>query len=331
MQFSGAVLDELVADQRRIVIVGASGWIGKATLTMLHSALGPEETARRVRCFGSRDQRLDVHPGLSFAQRALEELPALEKAPTILFNLAFLTKDKVGAMDDDIYVNVNRSLSEQVMRALEPIGVDRLFVASSGAAAFADDANAAPDLRLYGGLKRDDEERFAAWAEAEPDHRRVVITRIYNISGPFINKYGTYALAAFIIDALAGQPIRVHAPMRVIRGYVAVRELLSVVFAALLSDGVDPVLRFSTGGEPLELGDLAAKVADALGGGVVDRAPITRDVDNCYVGSDTAYRCLLEGFGIDHIPLFQQIVETADYMARADQWRPVDFQPLINE
>jgi len=318
-QFAPVARGAIGRDSRRIVIVGAGGWIGRAALALLHEALGPDQAQRRIFCFGSQARTIEIESGIAFPQRPLSELAALPCEPTLLFHLAFLTKDKVGDMDDAEYARVNRMLSQQVLDVLPLIGVDRLFVASSGAAAFADDPAAAHDLKLYGGLKRIDEDRFARWAAEAPDVRRALITRIYNISGPYINKHETYALASFILDALAARPIEVRAPMRVIRGFVAVRELLSLVFAALLAESGEAVLRFDSGGEALELGDVAARVAEALGGGIVQRRPITGTTENRYAGDDARYRELIGQFGIDHVPLARQITETASYLSRIDR------------
>ncbi|MDP1735915.1 MAG: NAD-dependent epimerase/dehydratase family protein [Caulobacter sp.] len=309
------VRQTLLADTRRINIVGASGWIGRTTAALLYEALGAEAFSRRVACFGSRAGVLDLDEGLSIPQRPLAEIAEQEQSPTLLFNLAFLTMDKIAGMAAAEYVRANQALSETIISALEPIGVDRLFVASSGAAAFADDAQAASDLRLYGGLKRDDESAFASWALAAPEARRTVIARIYSVSGPWINKHEVYALANFILDSLDGRPVEVRAPMRVWRSYVAVREVVSLVLAALLANDAEPVTRFDTGGEPLELGDVGAKVVEVIGG-EVRRAPITGPTDNRYVGDDASYARLLGRYGISHLPLVDQIAETAAYLAR---------------
>lgn len=305
----------VLADERRIVIVGARGWIGRTAIALLRNALGPDIFARRVVCFGSADGEVAMEDGVSVPQHALERLAGLAPCPTLLLHLAFLTKDKVAGMAPAAYETANRALSQAVYDALDPIGVDRLFVASSGAAAFADEPTAADDLRLYGRLKRDDETLFTGWARTHPDVRRVVIGRIYSLSGPWINKYKTYALASFILDALAGRPIAVHAPIPVLRSYVAVRELLSLVFAALVTESGDTVLHFETGGRPLELGEVAAAVARVLDGKVA-RAPITQDGENRYVGDDHSWQALLRRFGLSHLPLDQQILETACWLAR---------------
>lgn len=305
----------ILADGRRIVLVGARGWIGRSLLALLREALGPDEMARRVVCFGSSDAVLELDDGTRLVQHPLAQLAELEAKPSLLFHLAFLTKDKVAGMHPDAYAEANRALSRTVLEALAPIGVDRLFIASSGAAAFADDPAAAEDLRLYGALKRADEQMFAAWAEAAPERRRAAIGRIYAVSGPYINKHDTYALASFITDALAGRPIEVRAPMRVLRSYVAVRELLSFIVAHLLASEGPPTLHFDTGGEALELGAVAQVVAQ-LADGEMRRAPITVPQDNRYVGDDETWQRHLARFGMAPVSLEEQLAETMAYLGR---------------
>jgi nucleoside-diphosphate-sugar epimerase len=315
-RFAPAALALLRNDTRRIVIVGAGGWIGRTLLALLQSALNWDEFARRVVCYGSAERAIVLDDGTLLEQKALGDLPTLLSSPTLLFHLAFLTKDKVTGMDSQAYCAANRALSNAVHAALEPIGVDRLFVASSGAAAFADDPDAADDLRLYGMLKREDEQRFAGWARDLPETRSVAIGRIYAVSGPWMNKHETYALASFILDALAGRPIAVRAPHRVLRSYVAVREVLSLVVAMLLEPGVPSTQYFSTGGDMLELGEVAGAVARLLGGTVRRNAISAEQEEDRYAGDDAAWTALLTRHRIGHLPLDDQIAETAAWLTR---------------
>jgi len=314
-QFDTLALARLRNDPRRIVIVGARGWIGRTLLTLLRNALGADAFSRRVNCFGSSEGEIVLDDGTRQMQAALDDLHKLPPAPTLLFHLAFLTKDKVAGMDAAAYCAANRALSQTVLDALDVIGVDRLFVASSGAAAFADDPGAAADLRLYGTLKREDEARFAEWAQRHRDCRRVAIGRIYAVSGPWMNKHETYALASFILDALAARPIEVNAAHRVMRSYVAVRELLSLVMAILLGPDGQAVERFATGGEVLELGQVADTVAKVIGGTVVRKA-ITSPEENRYIGDAVGWQALLARHDMVHLPLAAQVAETAVWLAR---------------
>lgn len=305
------VAQALAANKARIVITGAGGWLGMATLELLAAALG-DNVAHRVRCFGSSNRTLTLLDGTTVDQQPLAELAALDPTPTIFLHLAFLTKDRAEEMDEQAYRAANDALDGIVLDALSLIGVDSIFVASSGAAYRADDPSASPAMRLYGSLKRDQEQRFIDWAETSG--KRAVIARIFNISGPHINKHGSYALAAFILDSLAARPITINAPHRVVRSYVAIRELMSLVFALLLN-GPAETSRFDTGGDPMEMQAIAQTIADLLGPVPMTRPPLDPATTDHYVGNAAAYRALLASHSIDPVPFARQIIETAEFLA----------------
>jgi hypothetical protein len=134
------------------------------------------------------------------------------------------------------------------------------------------------------------------------------------VSGPYINKPEHYALAAFILDALAGRPVVVKAPHRVERGMVAIRELMSVVFAELLA-APDGVVRFDSGGAGRELGDIAAEVAQVLAAPGAVRAAITATRIDRYLGDEAAWDALCRRHGIARLAMADQIRETAEFLA----------------
>ncbi len=305
-----AIAHAIAAGDQHVAITGAGGWIGLATLDLLEQALG-DDVVRRVSCYGSAARPLTLRSGRQFNQRPLSELSALEARTVWLLHFAFQTKERAEAMSEAEYRTANDAISATVLDAVRTLPVEAAFIASSGAASKAADPLASPAMRLYGQMKLDDEDRFAAWAQESG--RRAVIGRIFNITGPYINKHQAYAIANFILDALAGRPIEVRAPREVFRAYVAIRELMSLVFALMAETG-GGVTRFDTGGEKLELEAVARMVAQALGGGPVQRAAITDPVADCYVGDTASYTQLLARHGIEGVPLDQQIRETAEDM-----------------
>lgn len=259
-----------------------------------------------MHCFGASSRTLTLLSGATVEQQPLSRLADLDERPTILFHLAFLTKDRAEAMDETSYRTANRGLSQIVLDNLDRIGAKCVFVASSGAARFADDPAKPGAMRLYGELKRDDEDAFAAWAEASGN--RAIITRIFNISGPHGNKLQSYAMSALMIEAMAKRPVAVRAPHRVLRGYVAIRELMSLVISLLL-DPAPGVIRFDTGGQPMELAEVADAIA-ALTGREAVRAPLTSDAEDSYVGEATVYDRLLTEHEIAAVSFAQQLEET---------------------
>ena len=297
----------------RIVVTGASGWLGMAALDILREALQARFESQ-VRCFGSAERDLVLLDGFRVRQRSLGTLGDLPNAPTLLFHLAFLTKDRVEGMTEGEYAAANETISRTVLGALGPIGVTGLFLASSGAASRADDPQASPAMRLYGQLKRADEERFQSWAEEAG--ASAAIARVFNLSGRYINKHERYALSSFIVEALAGRPIRIQATRPVVRGYVAIGDLIALSLSSLL-EPARQVTRFETGGVPMELQDVAKAVADHFGGREVVRPAMSGELPDVYVGDQEAWQALLERHGLRETPFPDQVAETVDFLKRA--------------
>lgn len=298
----------------RIVVTGAGGWLGLATLELLAGLFGAA-FHDRVTCFGARARPLALRGGIEIDQHPLAALADLPSAPTLVLHLAFVTQGPQMTLSAPDYIAANQALSRQVLQALGPIGARAVFQASSGAAALADPAGGPQSKALYGWLKLQDEAAFAGWAEAEG--RAALIGRVFNLSGPYINRRSTYALASFIADALAGRPIEVRAAVPVWRSYVAIAELMSVVLAWLSSE-TEGVARFETAGaEKLEAGDIARRVAAVLAPGVdVRRARFDADAPpDRYVGDGAAYAVLRRRAGLAETPFDDQIRTTARYMA----------------
>ncbi|MEO8926810.1 MAG: NAD(P)-dependent oxidoreductase, partial [Caulobacteraceae bacterium] len=259
---SGEGAARLSASAARIVVVGAGGWLGLATLEALHGLLGAA-FSERVACFGSSGRTLALRGGLTVPQQPLGRIGDLPSAPTLVLHLAFLTQEKAKAMSDADYIAANGMISSRVLAALDAMGAQAVFVPSSGAAYLVEDRDAAASMRLYGRLKLKDEVRFRRWADSRG--RRATIARVFNLSGPYINKRSSYALACFIADALADRPIVIKARRPVLRSYAAVRELMSVVFGLLTGVAEAPAPFDTAGDRDYEMAEIAAVVQEVVG------------------------------------------------------------------
>lgn len=310
----GAAAERLAAGTERVVVTGSGGWLGMATLEMLAELFG-EAFADRVVCFGARPRRLALRGGAEAVQHRLSDIADLPPAPSLVLHLAFITLEPVMTLSAADYVAANRALSQQVRDALGPIGAKAVFQASSGAAALADPAGGLQSKGLYGWLKLEDEAALAGWAEAEG--RGCLIGRVFNLSGPYINRRSDYALASFIADAQAARPIEVRAATPVWRSYVAIAELMSVVLAWLTGEA-EGVARFETvGAETLEAGQIAQRVAAVVAPGIEVRRPRfdPEALANRYVGEGGAYDALRRAAGVEQTAFDEQVRTTARYMA----------------
>lgn len=317
----GLSLSPQLAEQVRtweanFAVIGARGWLGRATLDILDQALG-ESFAQRVQAFGSEAAALVLPSGRRIEMRPLCDLELLPpRAPTVFLHYAFLTKDRVGAFTPADYVRLNTEISEAVARAVERTDALGIFLPSSGAV-YGPERTLAADLATnpYGALKLADERRFTA--RAEKHGCRLAIARVFNLAGPYINKHSAYALSSIIIDVLGGGPIQLRAAHPVVRSYVHVGDLLAIALGLLCRPREAKLTVFDTAGEcEVEVGELARRVAVGMG---APQMPIVRPevaaapVDR-YVGDAESLLRVADRCDIGLRPLDDLILDTAGYL-----------------
>ena len=311
--------ESLRRSELRIAMTGASGWVGQASLEALEGVLGAR-FLEKLHAFGSHEREMRLASGTPVMIRSLDQLAELPPAPTLLLHYAFLTKDRVAGLSNADYLARSAELAGHVSRAIGRIGVVKMLFPSSGAV-YGQPMRAdrslkdEPDTNPYGTTKLRDERAFmAACASAGA---QVFVPRVFSLSGPYINKHEAYVLATAVKCALAGQPIALHARRRVFRSYVSVRDLVRVSLAQLMA-GEPGAQVCDTGGEVVEVGELAARVARMLG---APDLPIQRPAldpaaaDDRYVGDDEAWVRFSARLGIRPRTLDEQIVETAAWLA----------------
>ena len=304
----------------RILITGASGWLGCALLEMLSGVFGSLVDERVILC-GSESRSLTTGEGRILPIYSLSDgVALLDDRPTLVFHFAFLTKDQVGNMSEQEYIDRNRAISDMVARAIASRRVVGVMLASSGAvydylsSSYRDGA-----ANLYGRLKAEDEQRFADICSAVS--ARFIAPRIFNISGPHINKFDAYALSAIIVDALRGGPVVLRANKYVYRSYFHVGDLLELTMRCLLDDGYDLTIPIfdTAGAEVVEVGELARKVCEMLDCPDVQiiRPAMSSIPDDRYVGDSSKLRAMLDYYDIDPLPLGGQISSTAAFIAQS--------------
>lgn len=323
LAFSPENAERLSTSNVRVVVTGARGWLGQASLEMFEQALGDGFTDR-VFAFGSNARTLAMRSGRSIDIAPLSMLGALAAAPTLLLHFAFLTKERVAGMAPDEYFRRSEEIAGTVAEAMPRIGVESMLFPSSGAVYGLPtrpdrSAREDPQENPYGTQKLRDERLFSAICEK---HKvRLAIPRVFSLSGPFINKHDAYALASIIKFALAGTPVELRARRRVVRSYLAVRDLLNATIGWLWA-GTEPDRNvLDTCGEIVEVGELARRALQVLGrsGVRVNRPPLGTEPDDLYVGEGAEFERLAAGQGTRLASLDEQIVDTAEYLERLQE------------
>lgn len=308
LSFSPDLAERLRASPCNYVVTGANGWLGSATLEMLRQALG-DVFATRVTALGSRQ----AHP----LQALLQWQPPHDQA-LIIFHYAFLTKDKVSGLSTQEFVERNAAISTKVRSWIDSGNVRGVVLPSSGAVYdHLLHKSRDPAAGLYGQLKYQDELDFAAVCATHDT--RLIIPRVFNLSGPFINKFDSYALASFIQQVLRGQPITIQARRPVRRSYYFIGDLIELCLLLLFKqDTVATECFDAAGDEIVELSELALCVATVL----ADHMPVATArlpmldgaVEDRYIGNRDQISALEGGLGLRPMPLDQQITLTSRYI-----------------
>lgn len=300
--------ERLRASPCNYVVTGASGWLGSATLAMLREALGGAFEAR-VTALGSRP----AHP----VEALLQWQPPVDQA-LIVFHYAFLTKDKVSGLSTQEFAERNAAISDKVRSWIDS-GIVRGVVLPSSGAVYDHLLHKSrdPAAGLYGQLKYQDELDFAAACAAHDT--RLIIPRVFNLSGPHINKFDSYALASFIQQVLRGQPIIIQSRRPVLRSYYFVGDLIELCLRLLFKQDTAATECFDAAGDEIvELGDLALRVATVLADHrplATVRLPMLVDaVEDRYIGSRDQTSALESSLGFRPMPLDQQIALTSRYI-----------------
>ncbi len=293
----------------RYVVTGPSGWVGQAMLAHLARALGGP-LGGCVAAFASVARTVALPGGEALAVRALADLQPDDVEGAHVIHLAFLTKEKVATLGARAFFDANRAIDDIVLRAIGNARPRSLFVASSGAAALAE---AGSDHHPYGVAKLHQERRFcdAATARGLP----LIAGRIYNLSGPHINKLDAYALSNFIQQARAHGRIAIEATVPVFRSFLHVDDLCGLICAAG-HGGVGGNRPLSLcGAEIVEMADLATAVAACFDQPIaIERGPVDWDRPSRYVGDFTQTRSLARQLGLPLRPLSRQVAETVAWM-----------------
>ncbi|PKD38019.1 hypothetical protein CWO84_22505 [Methylomonas sp. Kb3] len=310
------ILDHLFSKQSHIAVTGASGWLGRATLE-LFSALYGDEFNQRVSGYGSREQQIVLADGRTVSVRPLAEITHRHTQHTLyLFHFAFLTKDKVGGYSDDEYIRLNKVIQGLVVQVLNQSQVKAVLLSSSGAVYdYLNDSNRDESANLYGRLKYEDELRFQEICRKADI--KLLIPRIFNLSGPYINKLNAYALSSIIANVIARENVLIRANKPVFRSYIYILDLLLICIRMMFSERFENIVCFDTvGDETVEVGELAEKVCKLLDASdlTVERPNIVHGEADSYLGNEQPIKEIIKGFEFPVTGLDRQILETAEYI-----------------
>jgi nucleoside-diphosphate-sugar epimerase len=299
-----------LAGDERILVTGASGWLGRSLL----SRLLPSFPADRLLALGSRSRSLTVD-GHPIEILAWDDVDVAGFAPTHLVHLAYLTRDRLAELGWSRYVAENVGLTARIVDLLALPSVRALVHTSSGAVAGLTESTAQPAREQpYGLLKRIDELLFAD--ECARRGLACVTCRVWSVSGPHVVEPHKYAFSDLILQALSGSDLVVRSRSPVFRRYLDAGELMDVALRLALAGRS---ASFDSGGTRIEVGELASLILEELGaaGTRVTREMHEEGPVDDYSADDAGFLELAADTGVAITDIRGQIRHTAAGMRSA--------------
>jgi nucleoside-diphosphate-sugar epimerase len=303
----------------RLVITGATGWVGRTALHELQRLLTPEEFQERVLAFASTPRQIPstAYPKpeeISLSVQALESMPDLLKGcrNVALLHAAFLTKDRLDQVGIDAFIERNQTITATVCAAIADLPCVRVVAISSGAASQVDpqgDLEQQISTNPYGALKRREELRLAQVAPTQ-------VLRLYALTGRFIRDPHAFAIGDFLLQAQRGQPIQLQSTAEVLRGYGHAGDITRTAWKWLAGEE-SPGPAIATVSQEISLLQLAETISE-----VYHLPPVAHKIDrslprSIYSAPRKPYEDVMQKHGEVPLSLEEQILDTALGVNRA--------------
>jgi nucleoside-diphosphate-sugar epimerase len=274
--------------------MGASGWFGISAMNLLL------QTEAQILPISSDGRRIEFR-GVSFDTIRWD--PTLIQAfnPTTVFDFAFLTREKLKQMSETSYSELNHVLIRRALWAIRLPSISRAIGFSSGAVGSNTIGEESSTKDLYATLKTIYEEKFLDLQSELAFTGRLV--RAWSVSGKYCTKPESFAFASFVQQVQAGK-IDIQSKSKVFRRYVSIEDVLTL---ALLNANTEPLV-LETGGELVELGELAEKIVETLNPSAVIKRTLDLSLEpDCYHSDNTSWEAAVLSSNFKQTSLENQI------------------------
>lgn len=287
------------------IVTGANGWFGKYILEILHNNLA-EEFTERVFAISNSTKEIKLQKGLIV--KCIDYSTLLQKNKKyIILHFAFLTQDAMLTNSEADFIKINLEIRSLITNIINTNNVNKMLYISSGAVY--------NESNLYGRLKKEDEKYFIDLTLSR--NCEIIIPRVFNVAGPYINKYNAYALSNFICQAIENKKITINSKSLTYRNYVHISNIFEVCLAWLLDKNKpEKSLIFDASTkDSIELGVLAEEIAKIS----QDNIKISRELDvtmekQCYAGDSKQFTLLATQYKVAIHDLQTMLKETFNFI-----------------
>ena len=255
-------LNNLRSDDR-VLVTGAAGWFGRTAIAMTR------EASLELLATGSKDQQIEIDgQSQDVHAQSLDVISAFK--PTVVIDTAFVTRERLPILGHKAYVETSQKLIDQSLDIAAMPSVRKYIGFSSGATMhLAGHTSFSLEENPYASQKRIYESKISAIAaNLQSD---ISVARVWSVTGSYCTKPRAFAFTDLIAQAKLGL-IAIKAKHLVYRRYCALEDVLALAMLPSAPEG-NPI--FDTGGDLIELGELAKIVVDLVN----PNAEIRRQID----------------------------------------------------
>jgi nucleoside-diphosphate-sugar epimerase len=246
-----------------VLVTGAAGWFGRTAIAMT------KEVGLELLATGSKDQQIEIGGIDQLVQtQSLEIIFSFE--PTVVIDTAFVTRERLPVLGYKTYVETNQKIIDQSLAIASLPSVRKYIGFSSGATMhLGGHVSFSIEENPYAAQKRIYESKISEIAtDLQSD---ISVARVWSVTGSYCTKPQAFAFTDLISQAKLGL-IELKAKHLVYRRYCALEDVLAIAMLPT-APGSNPI--FNTGGDLIEIGELAKIVVDLVN----PNAEIRRQID----------------------------------------------------
>ena len=288
----------------KVLITGATGWLGQQTANKLVYRFGEN---LHLTLMNSTPTNLYIQN--KHFQTIAPTSVNYGKSIDHFFDYAFLTREKIDSLGSKQYIETNLSLINQSAEIVKKLGPKTVVLASSGAVYDSSKFAHTKNYQLYSELKTFQEKQISD--SCKQSGSKLIIVRIFNLSGEGINKAKVYAFQEFVEKAIRNEEIIINSNFHVFRRYCDIGQLLDLLLE-LSFQGID--ISFDSGGQLIELRDLAGIIKKTLNSNSsIICKPINSYLtpDKYHSQSDQFESLIKEFLNQDSLSIESQVIKTA--------------------